>query len=82
MWKTAVILVETVSVRTVISTQPIILEPMNTRTDSGFVRKIRNFDAAVTEPVVDSYSQKNIVMSTDCRAQQCRKNLPFSSENM
>lgn len=61
VWKTAFMSVESVAVGTVTSTQPITLKPMETRTVSGFVRKVRNVDAAVTEPVEDSYSQKALV---------------------
>lgn len=44
----------------VTSTQPISLHPMETRTISGFVRKVRNFDAAVPEAIEDSYQQTSL----------------------
>ena len=61
VWKAAFMSVESVSVGTVMSTHPITLKPMETRTVSGFVRMIRNVDAAVTEPVEDTYLQKALV---------------------
>ncbi|KAH3793954.1 hypothetical protein DPMN_147482 [Dreissena polymorpha] len=41
--------------------QTITLKPMETKTARGFIRKIRTVDAAVTEPVEDTYIQKALV---------------------
>lgn len=60
-WKTAFMSVLSASVGIVTTTQAVTLQPMETRTISGFVRKIRNVEAAVTEPVENSYQQKPLI---------------------
>ncbi|XP_053402719.1 uncharacterized protein LOC128558007 [Mercenaria mercenaria] len=61
VWKSAFMSVGSASVGIVTSTQPVTLKPMESRTISGFVRKTRNVDAAVTEPIEDNFQQKSIV---------------------
>ncbi|XP_053390373.1 uncharacterized protein LOC128553268 [Mercenaria mercenaria] len=61
VWKSALMSVGSASVGIVTSTQPVTLKPMESRTISGFVRKTRNVDAAVTEPIEDNFQQKSIV---------------------
>ncbi|KAH3702844.1 hypothetical protein DPMN_077870 [Dreissena polymorpha] len=45
----------------VTATKPITLHPMETRTVTGFVRKIKNTDAAITEAFEDEHSHSAIV---------------------
>jgi transposase InsO family protein len=50
-WRTAFISLSQANVGTVISTKPISLKPMEIRTITGFVRKVKNVEAAVTEEI-------------------------------
>ena len=60
-WKTAIDMIETKSIGVVKTTRQIKLHPMEVKTVTGFVRKTKNTESALTEPLPNEFENKTTV---------------------
>ena len=60
-WRTAIDMLQATSIGVVKTTRPIKLHPMETKTVTGFVRKTKNTESAITEPLSNEFENRPTV---------------------